>query len=319
MKMSSGIRLQSVLLAYDFSQLSHKPLRHALSISRHYEAKLHVVHVVSSLGYTIAGPDALNLARGQAEREMQQLEQNLRKSEALAGLTCEFIVRDGDVWEQLELLIKLKGVDLVVVGTHGRAGLGKLLLGSVAERVFRHADCFVATVGPGSYEDSLFERDNAGHTFLFATDFGAASLQALPYALSLASQFEAKLVVLHVLSAVPVSEGFHWSKTGDLVQMREKAKADAQEKFAGAISQAARMALRPEFAVRFGISSDQILLASQALKADLIILGLNGPSGIQATSHMPWDAAYKVACAAHCPVVTVRSSMRSQAVSNRLG
>ena len=144
-------------------------------------------------------------------------------------------MRDGDVWEQLELLIKLKGVDLVVVGTHGRAGLGKLLLGSVAERVFRHADCFVATVGPGSYEDSLFERDNAGHTFLFATDFGAASLQALPYALSLASQFEAKLVVLHVLPAVPISEGFHWSKTGDLVQMREKAKADAQEKFEGAI------------------------------------------------------------------------------------
>jgi len=136
MAVSSRIQLKSILLAYDFSQASHKPLHHALSIARHYEAKLHVAHVVSSLGYTIAGPDALALAAERAKRDLQQLEQNLRKSEALADLSYEFILRDGDVWEQLELVIKEKEIDLVVVGTHGRAGLGKLLLGSVAERVF---------------------------------------------------------------------------------------------------------------------------------------------------------------------------------------
>jgi nucleotide-binding universal stress UspA family protein len=307
MAVSSRIQLKSILLAYDFSQASHKPLHHALSIARHYEAKLHVAHVVSSLGYTIAGPDALALATERAKRDLQQLEQNLRKSEALADLSYEFILRYGDVGEQLELVIKEKEIDLVVVGTHGRAGLGKLLLGSVAERVFRHSDRFVATVGPGAQEESLIQRDSTPPTFLFATDFGDTSLQALPYAISLASQFGAELVLLHVLPAVPVPDGFHWSTTGDLNQMREKAKADAQKQFELAISHEERKAGRFEFAVRFGIPSDQIVLASRALKVDLIIFGLSGHLGIQGTSHLPWGTAYEVACSAHCPVITMRS------------
>lgn len=65
------------------------------------------------------------------------------------------------------------------------------------------------------------------------------------------------------------------------------------EQFEAAISHAERKTGRPEFAVRFGIPSDQVLLASEALKADLVIFGLDGPSGIQASSHTPWDAAYK--------------------------
>jgi hypothetical protein len=56
--------------------------------------------------------------------------------------------------------------------------MGKLLLGSIAEQVFRHADCFVVTVGPGSYKDSLVEKTGAARPFLLATDFGAASLHA---------------------------------------------------------------------------------------------------------------------------------------------
>ena len=84
----------------------------------------------------------------------------------------------------------------MVIGTHGRGSLGKLLLGSTAEQIFRHADCFVDTVGPGSYKDSLVEKTEAVRPFLFATDFGAASSHALPYAISFANHFGAKLVVL---------------------------------------------------------------------------------------------------------------------------
>jgi nucleotide-binding universal stress UspA family protein len=159
---------------------------------------------------------------------------------------------------------------------------------------FDTRNVFVATVGPGAHEESLVENNGTAHTFLFPTDFGDASLQALPYAMSFASRFGAKLIALHVLPVVPVPKGFHWSTTGDLTQIREKAKADAQKQFELAISHEGPKVGRPEFAVRFGIPSDQILLASQALKADLIIFGLTGHSGIQTTSHKPWDAAYFV-------------------------
>jgi Universal stress protein family len=74
----------------------------------------------------------------------------LLKNGNLAGLQYEFIIREGNVWEQLEFIIQEKHIDAVVVGTHRREGLGRLMLGSVAEQIFRQANCLVLTVGPGS-------------------------------------------------------------------------------------------------------------------------------------------------------------------------
>lgn len=301
------IGVRSVLLAFDFSEASEKSLHHALAISRHYGAKFYLAHVVSHLGYTIAGPETLQLATEQTQRDAKQLEQKLLESGALAGLQYEFILRVGDVWEQLKVVMREKQVDLVVTGTHGRGGLGKLLLGSTAEQIFRHADCFVDTVGPGSYKDSLAERTHVVRPFLFATDFGTASLRALPYAISFANHFGARFVVLHVLPVAPIREGFHWSTTGDLMQMREEARIACQKQFEELILAHAPTATKPELLVEFGIPSEQILLASHTLQADLIFLGLNRPAHIGTTSHMPWAVAYKVVCGAHCPVLTIRN------------
>jgi nucleotide-binding universal stress UspA family protein len=299
------IALKSVLVAFDFSQASRKPLHHALAIARHYGAKFYFAHVVSGIGYTIAGQEALSLAAERTRRAAQELEQELLKSGALAGLHHQFIIREGDIWEQLELLIREKQVDMVVVGTHGRGALGKLLLGSVAEQVFRHADTLVATVGPGSYEDSLVEKPKPVRPFLFPTDFSAGSLHALPYAISLANHFGAKLVVLHVLPAAPIPEGFHWSKTGDLTQMRDEAHMASQRQFEKLNLRNA--AIPPEFMVMYGIAAEQILLASHALKPDLIVLGLQRTAHMDPASHMPWNLAYKVVVDAHCPVLTIRN------------
>ncbi len=304
---AADIALRSVLIAFDFSEASQKPLHHALAIARHYGAKFYLAHVVSGIGYTIAGQEALSLAAERTRRTAQQLEQELLQSGALAGLHHEFIILEGNIWEQLGLLIQQKQVDMVVVGTHGRGALGKLLLGSVAEQIFRHADCFVATVGPGSYEDSLVEKIKPVRPFLFPTDFGAASLHALPHAISFANHFGAKLVVLHVLPVAQVLEGFHWSTAGDLMQMRDEARMASQRQFDALNLQPTQIAIQPEFMVKYGTPSEQILLASHALKADLIILGLHHREHIEVASHMPWHLAYQVVCDAQCPVLTIRN------------
>ena len=303
----ADIALKSVMVAFDFSEASQKPLHHALAIARHYGAKFYLAHVVSGIGYAIAGQEALSLAAERSRRTAQELEQELLQRGALTGLHHEFIVREGNVWEQLELLIREKQVDMVVLGTHGRGALGKLLLGSVAEQVFRHADCLVATVGPGSSMDSLIEKPKPVRPFLFPTDFTPASLHALPYAISLANHFGAKLVVLHVLPVAPIPEGFHWSTTGDLTQMREEARIASQRQFDALNLQHTRMAIPPEFMVEYGIPSEQILLASHTLKADLIVIGLHRPAHLDPASHMPWNLAYKVVVDAHCPVLTIRN------------
>jgi len=297
-----------VLIAYDFSETSRKPLHHAIAIARHFEAKLHLAYVVSSIGYVIAGPEASQLASEGSQRDVCQLEADLLKSGALSGLQYELILREGNVWEQLERIVGEKHVDAVVVGTHARAGLGRLALGSVAEQVFRQADCLVLTVGPGSNENSLMETKEAAHPFLLAMDFGPASLQALTHAASFANRFGAKLVVLHVLPAAPIPEGFHWSTTSDLMQMREQAEMASRKQFQKLILPNVPDGTAIEFVVKFGITSDQILQACHTLKADLLILGLNRTEHIEIRSHLPWSMAHKIVCGARCPVLTVKAA-----------
>ena len=92
-------------------------------------------------------------------------------------------------------------IDLIVLGSHGKHGLKKLVLGSAAEQIFRHADCPVLTVGPKVVAPGPGEV--AFKHILFATDFSAGSLRALPYALSLAEENQARLALLHVTPLVP--------------------------------------------------------------------------------------------------------------------
>jgi nucleotide-binding universal stress UspA family protein len=302
------VQVKSVLIATDFSESSEKPLRHALAIARHYGAKFYLAHVVSSLGYTLAGAAALEAATDAVCRDARQLEDQLVKNGALAGLHHEVIVRQGQVWEQLAEIIRLEHVDLVVIGTHGRRGLGKLLLGSIAEQVFRHAECMVLTVGPGSYPEARVERTGASRTFLFPTDLGAASLNALPYAISSANQFGAKLALMHVVAAVPMPEGFHWHTAGDLMQMRESARIAALQQLEN-LTAAAQLEVSPECIVEFESTdsiSNQILETAEKLRVDAIIMGLRRSEHIAAGSHLPWATAYEVVCGAGCPVLTVR-------------
>ena len=304
----ADVRLKSILMATDFSEASAKALRHALAVARHFGAKFYLVHVVSSVGFTIAGAEALQLASSAASREVRQLEEALAESGALAGLSHEFIVCQGRVWEELKEIIHQKEIDLVMIGTHGRRGMEKLLLGSVAERIFRGSDRPVLTVGPHSLDDAPFERTGAVGSFLFPTDFSAASLRALPYALSFSNHFRAKLVLLHVAPVMPIPETFHWSTAPkDIDGMREAARVTAMEKLHGLIPQATPLSEKPECIVRFGKRAETILQVARDLKADLIVMGLNRLKHADAVSHMPQTTAYHVVCSAHCSVLTVRS------------
>lgn len=301
------ILLNSVLIATDFSEASEKALRHALAIARHYGAKLYLVHVVSSLGFTLVGPEAVNLATQIVSRDASELENRLVQSGALAGLRHEVIVTQGNVWDQLGKIISHEQVDLVVIGTHARRGLGKLLLGSVAEHIFRHAGCLVLTVGPGSLEDSPVGSARAIRPFLFATDFGIPSLRALPYAISSANHFQTKLVLLHVVPAVPMPEGVNRPTAEDVIEMREKVRVTNLRRLQELTLQNPNLAVLPEFIVEFGSPSEEILKAADAFKVDAIILGLHRSTHIGTASHLPWATAYEVVCDAGCSVLTVRN------------
>ncbi|MGA2371357.1 MAG: universal stress protein [Candidatus Korobacteraceae bacterium] len=304
---SGDLRLNSVLIATDFSEASEKALRHGLAIARHYGARLYLVHVVSSLGFTLVGPDAINEAVEAVRRDAHQMQDRLAQSGALAGVRHKVIVLAGDVCEELEKVIRQEQVDLVVIGTHARRGLGKLLLGSVAEAIFRRTECLVLTVGPGSLQDSPVGSTRAIRPFLFATSFSEASLHALPYAISAANHFGTQLVLLHVVAVVPMPEGVTRPSADDVMQAREKTHTARIRQLTEWTLQTPKLAIEPEFLVEFGLPSEKILQAANDLKADAIVLGLHRSTHIGTAAHMPWATAYEVVCGAGCSVLTVRN------------
>jgi len=304
---NTDIHLQSILVATDFSSASAKALRHALSIARHYDAKLYVMHVVSSLGLNMAGPEAVAAATTLALRDAMLAERKLVESGELRDLRHQVIVRSGDVWSELQAEIKQQSIDLVVVGTHGRTGLKRLVLGSVAEQIFRSACCRVLTVGPGSAAEAHLEADGLPRSLLFATDFSDASLKALPHAISLANQRGSNLVLLHMLPLVPGIVGSRWYTAGDVVEMRDAAECDARKRLQRLVADVP-LAVEPQFIVDFGEPAEGILRAASKPDFEVIVLGLKRRTHVESTSHLPWSTAYDVVRNASCPVLTVREN-----------
>src|SRR5579872_2294374 len=190
-----GVGIKQIAFATDFSKPSARALPYALSLAQKYDAKLFVAHVNSEpIGVPASLREGLHgLGFKHQNEDADGL--NLLESQ-LRGVRYEVISREGDVCAELSQIVRTEGIDLIVIGTHGRTGAGKLLMGSVAESIFRHAPCPVLTVGPDVAGEPASIADL--HEILFPTDFGAESLAALPYAISLAQQDDARLYLLYV-------------------------------------------------------------------------------------------------------------------------
>jgi nucleotide-binding universal stress UspA family protein len=301
LSMSNDVSLRSVLVATDFSEASLKAQRHALSIARHFHANFLMANVVSSVGLNMAGADALELATQATRREMAELERNLVQNGGLAGLSHEFIVRQGDIWEELHTIVLAHHVEIIVIGTQGRHGIEKLVLGSVAEKIFREADRLVLTVGPHSKPDAPLDSTDGTRPFLFPTDFSDASMKALPHAISFCNHFGARLVFLHV---APSSRS---TTPGSILSQQENARHDLLARLRNFLPSNASLSAQPEFMVEFGDHGEQILDTAHALKADLIIMGLDHSKHGRAVSHLPRTTTYRVVCQAPCSVLTVRN------------
>ena len=199
------ISLKSILYATDFSPAAEAALPYVKGLSRQYGATVHAVHVRLPATYPIVGPEmmpqVIEAAEEQAKFEAQELH------EMLAGIPHDVSVTEGVLWPTISDTIHDKNIDMIVIGTRGRTGIGRALLGSVAEEIFRRAPCPVLTVGPHISKDT--ERRLEMKEILYTTDFSPESLSALPYAVSLAQEHQARLTVLHVIGEPEVGELVH--------------------------------------------------------------------------------------------------------------
>ena len=182
------IKLQNILFATDFSPSAQEVLSHSLDLARRYGAALLTVHVLPHTPFVEAAwPDP-----EQTKLSANQQLTALVSSAWLKDVEHRELIEQGEVVEVLSKLVREHGIDLIVIGTGARKGHGKLLLGSVAEEIFRNAECPVLTMGPHA---TRWKIDGNLQHILFATDFGPESLHALPYAISLTEENRARLTL----------------------------------------------------------------------------------------------------------------------------
>jgi nucleotide-binding universal stress UspA family protein len=289
------LTLKNIVFLTDFSEPSEAALPFAVAMAREYGATIHAVHVLTPAAYSNSRPEVCFVAM-EAEEETAQSEIE-RVDARLTGLAHEsMVVRGFAIWPTLEQAMENCSADLIVLGTHGRTGAQKFLLGSVAEEIFRRSSVPVLTIGPhvhsGTHSGAKF------HRVLFATDFTPESLAAAPYALSLAQENKARLLLLYVVR--------------DHEQRKEEALgeysvANIMYKLNDLVPTEAEPWCRPETVVEFGDPAERILGAARERGADLIVLGVRGAAGhLGAATHLERTTAHKVVAHAGCPVLTVR-------------
>jgi nucleotide-binding universal stress UspA family protein len=246
--------------------------------------------VVFSLGLTMAGRGAIAACEEAVLRQAAQLEASLVRTGALTGIQYKFIVRQGELWPELREIIREESTDLLVVGTHGRHGMGKLFFGSVAEQIFRQAGCPVLIFGPHSQQLPWVGSPSRARTFLFATDFGQASLHALSQFIAIANP---KLVFLNVIPAVPPHRSRLHAGT-DPGKLQKYTYQIALQRLTE-LARNANLHVRPECRVEFESNkpiSEWILETAERLRADLIIMGLHSSAQFGVMSHLNWTTAY---------------------------
>jgi nucleotide-binding universal stress UspA family protein len=288
------ISLKNILFATDFSPAAEAALPYAIGLARQYGAKVHGLHVRFPATYPIVGPEALPVVLQAAEEQARFEAQQLH--EMLASVPHEVTVVEGELWPALSEIVNQQKTDLIVMGTHGRTGVSRALLGSAAEETFRKAAVPVLTVGPHVSPNT--ERRLAMRQILFATDFSPASLAALPFAVSVAQEHQSNLTLLHVTGRTQVGELVHAGQYVESTLRRLHALIPAE----------AELWCEPKCRVEEGPEAEKILEVAVAVGADLIVLGVRAPQGGGgATTHLLGSIAHHVVANAQCPVLTVRA------------
>ena len=292
------ITFKNILVATDFSGCADSAVQYALGMAHRYGSKLHVVNVLPHMPFVEASEPDPERIRSSAQHKLANL------AEGFQNITHTEIVQEGEVDEVLADLARRQAIDLIVLGTEGRTGIGKFLLGSVAEEVFRSATCPVLTTGPHMTR-------GAGNLklqhILYATDFGPESVHGLPYALGLAEENHARLTLLHVtrepgvILREPGTEGAPAGNPYDEV-------ASGEQRLRQLVPPGIALRQEPEFLVQFGSPAETILRVA-ARDADMIVLGVKRPAAL--TKHLGGGVAYRVTCEACCPVLTVGAALQS--------
>lgn len=298
------MQIDRILCPVDFSEYSAPALERAVRLGSWFGARVDAVHVIpfpvpaaTGLPYIPVPPD---VTQEQKEATAQHLA-NLVAPFLGEGVPIETKILEGDPWRVIRDEARGLPADLLVMGTHGRSGFEHLLLGSVTEKVLRHAPCPVLTVGhvpPHLRSGPLFRR------ILCAADLTESSDRTLAMALSVASENDAHITLLHVVEVIPDEQGRDlYLAVPEIGPLRRDLVEHARARLREAVPDAARDFCDVSERVETGSAWRGILRVADEMNADLIVMGAHAGGALgrmffgSTSSHVVRRAA--------CPVLVI--------------
>jgi nucleotide-binding universal stress UspA family protein len=289
--MAPAVQIRRILYATDFSDASRAALPLVSTIARQYGSQVYVVNIWSPLPYSMVTPETVSALEGREEREAQAQASELLATAELAGLQPTAIVQSGDPVEELNRIVSEQNIDLTVLSTHGRTGWKHLVMGSVAEELFRTLTCPVLTIGPCL--SKWFSTQSQVKNILFPTDLSEESRSVFPYLVSVASEYRSDLTLMHVLPE-------ETRTNPDARKLADPLRKEMEAIFSPQISPRSNA----NFVIEFGDPAKTILSYAQRQNVDLIGMGVR--KALPISTHFRNTTAYRVVLGAECPVLTCR-------------
>jgi nucleotide-binding universal stress UspA family protein len=283
----AGLRFRSILAATDCSPASEIAVRLAARVAKESHASLYVLHAIlpELYGVGMRGP-VPELALMDLQNARENLHRYLKHIPNLRPVKHKEIVFLGSVSDAIQTAVESYGIDLLVIGSHGRHGLAKLALGSVAEWAIRRLTYPVLVAGP-TCDKSL----RPIRSIVLATDLSQQASRPAQYASAMAQDYCARLTVLNVLP--------HASTTEEQNQIEVSARKKLHQLVPSDCGEPCTL----NFEVTTGDVAPAILHSAQVNKADLIVLGANHRAPL--TDHVPRTKLSAIIRGSHCPVLAV--------------
>lgn len=301
--MTTNVR--RILCPVDLSECSRRALDHALGLARCYRAAITALHVVSPVTAVSPAPLAGGiLPTIPAPTDLAAISAQVRRmieAEQPPGLTVDVLVTESpDVPGEILAQAGRLQADLIVIGTHGRGVVERLFLGSTAERVLRKSPCPVVTV-PMTAPETMPLGSAPFARIICGIDFSPSAQLGLNHAISLAQESRGTLVLVHAIEVLPLYYDFSPPVVVDLDAWRR----DAMQRLHAMVPDNVRASCEVREVVVRGKAYQAILELADSVKADLIVLGIQGRGAVD--RFFFGSTANHVVRQAGCAVMTVRS------------
>jgi nucleotide-binding universal stress UspA family protein len=307
------VQLKNIICATDLSDLSNRAIAYGIGLAKEFEAKLLVCHVIDLSSAAVYG-EGIAYPLNQQNRIINYTHEHLKELIGEPPVAWEPIIRIGHTADEIARVVEEKSADLVISATHGRSGLKRLILGSVAGRLMHTLSCPLLVFR--SAEPDLVTTDQPFHLdrILVGCDFSPDSTLAFQFGLSLAQEFQSELHLVHVIEPAVYKNLVKPSREAEKESEHDLSE-QLKERLGSMIPDEARHWCTPKTTLLAGYAHEELTKYAVVNKIDLIILGVRG-HGLVETLFVG-STTDRVARQAQCPVLSVRpKGQTAQGASN---